>query len=79
MITKSVCLYTVGWFRDARQDSNIPKALKGWIDPQGLLDMLEKDIAVANQKLVEAPYDLLRDKDGLNLRPYQIEAIEKAE
>ena len=67
------------WFRDARQDTNIPKALQGWISPQGLLDMLEKDIAAADQKLLETPYDLLRDQDGLNLRPYQIEAVEKAE
>ena len=67
------------WFRDARKDSNIPRALQGWIDPQGLLDLLEKDITTANQKLVESPYDLLSDKDGLNLRPYQIEAIEKSE
>lgn len=67
------------WFRDARQDSNIPKVLQGWIDPQGLLDMLEKDVSAANQNLIETPYDLLRDPDGLNLRPYQIEAIEKAE
>ena len=67
------------WFRDARDDANIPKALQGWIDPQGLLDLLEKDIEAANQKLTESSYDLLRHKDGLNLRPYQIEAIEKAE
>jgi type I restriction enzyme R subunit len=67
------------WFRDARQDCNIPKALKNWIDPQGLLEMLEKDIAAADKKLAETPYDLLRDPDGLNLRPYQMEAIEKAE
>ena len=67
------------WFRDARKDGNMPKALQGWIDPQGLLDMLEKDISAANKKLVESSYDLLRDKNGLNLRPYQIEAIEKAE
>ena len=67
------------WFRDARKDSNIAKALQGWIDPQGLLDLLEKDITAANQKLAESSYDLLRDKDGLNLRPYQIEAIEEAE
>ena len=67
------------WFRDARNDSNIPKALQGWISPQGLLDMLDKDIITADQKLSQTPYDLLSDKDGLNLRPYQIEAIEKAE
>jgi len=67
------------WFRDAREGSNMPKALQGWIDPQGLLDMLEKDTVAANRKLAESSYDLLCDKDGLNLRPYQIEAIEKAE
>jgi len=67
------------WFRDVRQDSNIPRALQGWIPPQDLLNMLEKDIAAANQKLTETSYDLMHDKDGLNLRPYQIEAIEKAE
>jgi len=67
------------WFRDARKDSNTPKALQGWIDPQGLLEMLDKDTDTANQKLSETSYDLLSDPDGLNLRSYQIEAIEKAE
>ena len=67
------------WFRDARSETNIPKVLQGWIDPQGLLDMLEYDIETANNELAELPYDQLRDKDGLDLRPYQIEAIEKAE
>jgi len=67
------------WFRDARLASNIPRALRGWSSPQGLSDMLEKDIAAADQKIIETPYDLLRDPDGLALRPYQIEAIEKAE
>ena len=41
--------------------------------------MLELDIDAANRKLSEFSYDLLRDKDGLSLRPYQIEAIEKTE
>ncbi|MCL2007365.1 MAG: type I restriction-modification system endonuclease [Treponema sp.] len=41
--------------------------------------MLEKDTVSANKKLSETTYDLLHDQDGLNLRPYQIEAIEKAE
>ncbi|MCL2766921.1 MAG: type I restriction-modification system endonuclease, partial [Peptococcaceae bacterium] len=67
------------WFRDARDDANIPKVLQGWIAPHGLLELLEKDIVAANRKLVASSYDFLRDKDGLNLRPYQIEAIEKAE
>ena len=67
------------WFRDARQNSNISKPLQGWISPQGMLEMLDKDIFAANQKLTDTPYDLMHDKDGLNLRPYQIRAIEKAE
>jgi type I restriction enzyme R subunit len=67
------------WFLDARQSSNIPKALQGWMSPDGMMELLEKDITSANQSLEETPYDLLRDKDGLNLREYQIEAIEAAE
>ena len=67
------------WFRDVRHEGGASKALQGWIDPQGLLDMLETDIAAADRRLRKSSYDLLRDKDGLNLRPYQIEAIEAAE
>ena len=43
------------------------------------MEMLDKDIASANQTLQNTPYDLLRDPDGLNLREYQIRAIEAAE
>ncbi|MDP4162338.1 MAG: type I restriction-modification system endonuclease [Bacillota bacterium] len=67
------------WFLDARQSSSIPKALQGWMSPDGIIELLEKDIEMANQSLGDMPYDLLRDKDGLNLRDYQIEAIESAE
>lgn len=67
------------WFLDLRQPSNAPKALQGWISPAGILELLEKDNATANQALQAMPYDLLRDKDGLNLREYQIKAISAAE
>ncbi len=67
------------WVLDARQSSNIPKALQGWMSPNGIIELLEKDIKKANKSLKDMPYDLLRDKDGLNLRDYQIEAIEAAE
>ena len=67
------------WFRDARSDMNMAKALQGWPSPQGLIDMLDKCISASNQKLEETSYDLLRDKDGLNLRRYQINAIESVE
>ena len=67
------------WFQDLRQPDNSPKALKGWMSPEGILELLDKDVSARNQELQKMPYDLLRDKDGLNLRAYQIRAIEAAE
>lgn len=67
------------WFLDLRNSSNAPKALQGWISPQGIMEQLEKDISSANAALRNTPFDLLRDPDGLNLREYQIRAIEAAE
>lgn len=67
------------WFLDLRNSSNAPKALQGWISPQGIMEQLEKDILSANATLLNTPFDLLRDPDGLNLREYQIHAIEAAE
>lgn len=67
------------WFRDVRKADNPDKALQGWISPQGIMELLEKDIESANAALVNAPYDFMRDPDGLNLRDYQIHAIEAAE
>lgn len=67
------------WCLDLRSGANAPKALQGWVSPQGLMEQLEKDIAAANAALQNTPFDLLRDPDGLNLRKYQISAIEAAE
>lgn len=67
------------WFLDVRKQSNIAKALQGWMSPDGLMELLNKDIDASAQVLSATPYDLLRDPDGLNLREYQIEAIEAAE
>ena len=67
------------WFLDLRRPDNAPKALKGWMSPTGIMELLEKDIQATNQALQDMPYDLLRDKDGLNLREYQIQAIQAAE
>lgn len=67
------------WFRDVRKADNPDKALQGWISPQGIMELLEKDIESANATLANAPYDFMRDPDGLNLRDYQIQAIEAAE
>lgn len=67
------------WSLDLRDSSNAPKPLRGWPRPQALMRMLQEDIKAANQRLADEPYDLLRDKDGLNLREYQIKAVAAAE
>lgn len=67
------------WFLDLRKEDNAPKALRGWMSPVGMAELLEKDIASGNQALREMPYDILRDEDGLNLREYQMKAITAAE
>lgn len=38
------------WFQDLR-DNSAPKALRGWISPMGIVEMLEKDIASADNAL----------------------------
>ncbi|MDO4891646.1 MAG: DEAD/DEAH box helicase family protein, partial [Coriobacteriaceae bacterium] len=67
------------WSLDLRDPSNAPKPLRGWPRPQALMRMLQEDVKAANQRLADEPYDLLRDKDGLNLREYQIKAVAAAE
>lgn len=67
------------WFLDLRQPDSAPKALRGWMSPEGILNLLDKDISARNQDLREMSYDLLRDKDGLNLYEYQVRAIKAAE
>lgn len=67
------------WFLDLRESANMPKALRGWISPDGMLKLLESDIEKADKALQTLPYDFLSDKDGLNLRQYQLNAIQAAE
>lgn len=67
------------WFLDLRNNANCPKPLQGWITPEGIKELLEKDISDADRVLRNTPFDLLRDPDGLNLREYQIKAISAAE
>lgn len=67
------------WFLDLRDPSNAPKPLRGWPRPEALMRTLQEDVEAANQRLADEPYDLLRDEDGLNLREYQIKAVEAVE
>lgn len=57
------------WFRDVRKSSNIKRALQQFHSPQGLLDLLSRDIEQANEKLKTEPLAYL------NLRDYQQKAI----
>jgi len=67
------------WFLDLRDPSNAPKALHGWMSPTGIEELLQRDIESKNKSLQSMPFDLLRDRDGLNLREYQLKAIQAAE
>ena len=67
------------WFLDLRRSDNAPKALRGWLSPTGIIELLERDISAGNDKLQSLPLDFLQDEDGLNLRDYQIEAVQFVE
>lgn len=67
------------WFLDVRKSANISKALQGWMSPEGLIELLDMDIDKANKDLKTTGYEVLTDKDGLNLREYQIRAIKATE
>lgn len=67
------------WFLDLRKESNIPKPLRGCVSPHGVEEWLCKDIVSSNETLKNTSKDFLTDKDGLNLREYQIEAISAVE
>ena len=67
------------WFQDLRNPAAAPKALRGWMSPIGIQELLEKDIQIGDQNLKDMSYDFLRDKAGLNLRDYQVNAIQAAD
>lgn len=67
------------WFKDIRNPFNLKKPLQGWMNPTSILELLANDITAANAELEALAYDFLREKDGLNLRNYQILAIQAAE
>lgn len=67
------------WFSDLRNPAGTPEALHDWFSPMGIEELLETDLEEGNQKLKDLSYDLLKDENGLNLREYQLRAIEKTE
>lgn len=67
------------WWLDLRCESNISAPLRGWMSPEGLLNKLSEDLSQQNRLLSELPGDFLTDRAGLNLRYYQVKAIEAVE
>ncbi|MCI9517313.1 MAG: type I restriction-modification system endonuclease [Lachnospiraceae bacterium] len=66
------------WELDVRHGA-APKALQGWKSPEGIMAELERDIEEATHTLESTDYSALQDERGLNLRYYQIEAIQAVE
>ena len=67
------------WFLDFRAVNNAPQALKGWMSPNGLEELLNIKPDPNFQRLQQEPYDVLINPRGLNLRYYQVEAIKAVE
>ncbi len=66
------------WFLDARNSANQPYPIRNWFSPTDIEEKLNQDIDEANQALENADDSFMEDSTGLNLRDYQIKAINKA-
>ena len=66
------------WFLDARDEANQPHPLRNWFSPDDLQEKLAQDIQKANEALENTDDSFMTDPHGLNLRDYQIKAIDKA-
>lgn len=67
------------WFLDYRAVNNAPHALKGWMSPTGLQELLDSKVDDGFKRLKAEPYDVLLNQNGLNLRYYQVDAIKAVE
>lgn len=67
------------WFLDFRATNNAPKALRGWLSPIGLQELLDNKVKDGMERLKAEPLDVLLDHCGLNLRTYQVDAIKSVE
>lgn len=66
------------WFLDVRNQANLSYPIQNWFSPEDMKARLDQDIQKANEKLESADNSFMTDPAGLNLRDYQIEAINKA-
>ena len=63
---------------DARQPSNISYPIRNWFSPDDLMAKLKQNVEEANDALTNSDDSYMTDPNGLNLRDYQIKAINKA-
>ena len=66
------------WFLDARDPSNISYPVRNWFSPRDVEEKLAQNIKSADEALELADDSFMTDPAGLNLRDYQIKAINKA-
>lgn len=66
------------WFLDVRNQANLSYPIRNWFSPEDMKARLDQDIQKANEKLESADNSFMTDPAGLNLRDYQIKAINKA-
>lgn len=62
------------WFCDLRRPDNLRRPLQTWYSPQGLMQTLTQDVGQAHAKLAQEGFNY-----GLELRDYQIQAIQAVE
>lgn len=65
------------WFLDARKPSNISYPIRNWFSPDDLVARLKHNVEEANEALITSDDTYMTDSNGLNLRDYQIKAINK--
>ena len=63
---------------DARKTSNQSYPIRNWFSPSDLEEKLSQDIDKANENLANYNDSFMEDPTGLNLRDYQIKAVNKA-
>lgn len=66
------------WFLDARDAANQSYPIRNWFSPDDLMEKFGQDIQGANKALGMSDDSFMTDPSGLNLRDYQIKAIQKA-
>lgn len=67
------------WFQDLRDPMNLARALHGWISPDGIADLLARELAAPPAPTLQKTLDdELTDPTGLALRPYQVAAVHAA-